>query len=125
MADKTELELLQEIGQKVDTTTKEGREMKALVDATVLKVTANETEVKALLETTKKLDATIIEQVAEVKELKAKQGRFAAGGERPKSLLAEIATQILEHKAEILETQSGGLIKPIKFENPEFKASAI
>lgn len=122
---KTELELLEEIGTKVDTSTKEGKEMKALVDATVIKVTANETEVKALLETTKTIGATIAEQATEVKELKAKQGRLVAGTERPKSLLAEIATQILEHKAEIEATVSGGLIKPIKFENPEFKASVI
>lgn len=120
----TEMELLESIQKKMEAsgsaTAKEITELKAFVDDRK-KVDDAFTKTVADLNTELKAkDASIAEIQGEVKELKAKTGRFVAGQEAKKSLLNLIADQIEEHKAEIAASASGPLIKPI-----EFKASVI
>ena len=107
---KTELELLQEIEQKVDTSTKEGKELKGLVETATKEVA--ETKAKAeelsLALTTK--DATILEIQGEIKELKAKGGRMKGSDARPVDIKQLIADTIGEHKEAIIKSASGPLV---------------
>lgn len=121
MAEKSEeIKMLEQITEKVDASTKEGKEIKALATQAKELAEKQETEVKALIVKNTELGATILETATEVKELKAKQGRMIADQGTKKSLITLISDQIEEHKAEIIASVSGPLIKPI-----EFKASVI
>lgn len=107
---KTEIEMLEEIGQKVDTNSKEGKEIKALAEAAKTEAVETKEKAKALTVALAKSDATIIEIQGEIKELKAKSGRMK--GESPKGtdLKQLISDTILEHKDAIIKSERGPLV---------------
>lgn len=107
---KTELEILEEISQKADANTKEGKEIKALAVA----AQAEAAELKAAAEElSKKLassDALIVDIQGEIKELKAKSGRLKGEAQKPTDMKQLIADTIAEHKDSIIKSERGPLV---------------
>lgn len=106
----TELELLEQIGQKVDASTKEGKEIKSLAEAAKAEALEVKTKTLELVAALEKKDATIEVIQGEIKELKAKSGRMK--GEQPKGtdLKQLIADTILEHKEAIIKSEKGTMV---------------
>lgn len=59
--------------------------------------------------------ATVEQLMGEIKEMKAKGGRFGAGAKEVKSMGVQIQDILAEHKDAIGKTEQGGLITPIQF----------
>lgn len=95
-------------------------EMKAAIEAAKTADTEFKAQIVTLNTELAAKGATIGEIQAAVLELKAKGNRFKGGAEDVKSLRLQIAEAIEEHKAAIIASENGPLIKPI-----EFKASVI
>ena len=102
-----EIELLEQISTKVDASTKEGKEVKALAEAAKAEATETKSKLAELTETLTAKGALIVDIQGEVKELKAKQGRLK--GETPKqiSLKQLISDTITENKAAISSWNGG------------------
>lgn len=98
---KTEIEMLEEISAKVDTSTKEGKELKALAEAAKTQVTDLAAEVKTLTADVTAKGATILQIQEEQKDLKAKAGRFRADAPKQIELKQAIADVIGENKEQI------------------------
>jgi hypothetical protein len=114
----TELELLQQVSAKIDTATKEGKELKECIDKQVTEHKALEAKVTALnAEFGDIKGATVKDLIDEVKELKAKAGRpqFALGTASGRmQLVGEISKLIGENKAAIEASGPGKLINPVE-----------
>lgn len=113
-----ELELLEEIQQEVKTANdKNARELKALKDGYDKEQASLKAEVKKLNETVAEKDGTINDILEEVKELKAKGGRFRGGATQKfegfrETIANGIAAAIGESKQAIMESAAGALMKP-------------
>lgn len=112
-----ELELLEEIGKKVDASTKEGKEIKALAESAKTEAAETKTKAEELSLALSQKDATIVEIQGEIKELKAKQGRMKGEGQKPTNILQLISDTIVEHKDAIIKSERGPLVT-----NMEMKA---
>jgi hypothetical protein len=121
---KTEIEMLEEIGQKVDASTKEGKEVKALVDAATIEAKEIKTKAMALETALNEKGATIEVMQGEIKELKAKSGRMK--GEAPAliSIKQMISDTILEHKEAIIKSERGPLVTNMEVKTVGVIASA-
>lgn len=98
MEQTQEVKMLEEIISKVDTSTKEGKEVKSLAEAVKAEQEKIELEVKALNKEVIEKGGTVLNLVEEVKELKAKSGR-PKGAEKMKLFIGDlIADAIFEHK---------------------------
>ena len=117
MADKTELEVLQDISSKMDESKAlQTQEIKALRDEAKETATKFEAEVKGLTEKLAAKDATIGEIQVEVKELKAKGGRIRSGEMQVKTLGNLIHETIEENKEAFGLLQDGNAFKPVKMD---------
>lgn len=120
---KTELELLQEIGSKVDESNKEGKEIKSLATEAKKATETLEAEVKELNKVVLEKGGTLAQLQEEIKELKAKQGRPRAGEIVRQYVGDAVAEAIYENKG-ILESL-GLKDKPARIgrsKEPESKA---
>lgn len=108
MAD--EIKMLEEISQKIDASTKEGKEVKALVEATQKEAAETKKKAEELSEALSKKDATIEIIQGEIKELKAKTGRFKGEQQKPVELKQLISDTISEHKDAIIKSEKGPLV---------------
>lgn len=104
---KTEIELLQDITDKVDASTAQGREVKSLAEAAKAEAIETKSKLTELTATLETKGALIVDIQGEIKELKAKQGRMK--GETPKqiSLKQLISDTITENKAAISSWNGG------------------
>ncbi len=111
-----EIELLEQISTKVDASTKEGKEVKALAEAAKAEAIELKTKVAELNTALEAKGALIVDMQGEVKELKAKQGRLK--GESPKqiSLKQLISDTLAENKAAIVASENGPLVQNMKME---------
>lgn len=111
-----EIELLEQISTKVDASTKEGKEVKALAEAAKAEAIELKTKVADLNTALEAKGALIVDMQGEVKELKAKQGRLK--GETPKqiSLKQLISDTLMEHKDAIIASEKGPLVQNMRME---------
>lgn len=113
----SELELLAQIGEKLDASTKEGKEVKQLVDAAQKEQTELKEKTETLIKDLETKGALIVDMQGEIKELKAKGGRPKGQQAEPVSVKQLISDTILEHKEAIIKSEKGPLVN-----NMEVKA---
>lgn len=106
----TELELLQQIGEKVDANSKEGKEIKALADAATKEATETKEKVVELNKALEEKGALIVDIQGEIKELKAKSGRLKGELPRGTDIKQLISDTIMEHKEAIMKSDKGPLV---------------
>jgi HK97 family phage major capsid protein len=116
----TEIEMLEKIQSSMDQNSKEYKEMKAAIDEAKKTEAKFAADVETINKELKAKDATIGDISEKIKELQAKSGRFKGNVEEVKSLRLQIVEAIEEHKAAIIASENGPLIKPI-----EFKAAGV
>lgn len=112
MAQKTEVEMLEEIKSGLDENSKE---FKALQVAQTIATKQAEDISAKVLELEKK-GGTIEEMQNEIKELKAKSGRLKGQQAPVISIKQLIEDTIGEHKEAIIKSESGALIREMKME---------
>lgn len=119
-----EIELLEKISAKVDASTTQGAEVKALAEAAKAEAVETKNKLIELTATMETKGATILEIQGEIKELKAKNGRLK--GESPKqvSLKQAIADTIVENKAAIMESSDGRLAPKMEIKSADVILSA-
>jgi hypothetical protein len=118
MSDTKELELLQSIAEKQNTSLAEVKEIKSAHEAAKKEADELKKLVDDLNKEVKAKDGTIGDILNEVKELKAKRGRFSVPQmtER-KSIEVMIVEAIESKKEEIKASEKGRMIEPIEMKD--------
>jgi hypothetical protein len=118
MSDTKELELLQSIAEKQNTSLAEVKEIKSAHEAAKKEADELKKLVDDLNKEVKAKDGTIGDILNEVKELKAKKGRFSVPQmtER-KSIEVMIVEAIESKKEEIKASEKGRMIEPIEMKD--------
>lgn len=104
----TELEMLEQISQKVDASTKEGKEIKSLAEEAKKEAAETKAKAEALFVALTTKDATIEIIQGEIKELKAKSGRMKGQEKPPVSIKQLIEDCIVENKEAIVKSADTG-----------------
>ena len=101
---KTELEVLNDISQKMDESKElQTKEIQKLRDEAKLITEKYDAEVKKLVQENTEKGATIAEIKADVLEMKAKAGRMKSGNEQVKTLFAAVSDAIVENKQNFID----------------------
>lgn len=109
---KTEIEMLEEIKSGLDENSKEFKAIKATQDVAVKQAE----DLTAKIQVLEAKGATIEQLQNEVVELKAKSGRMKGQAQAPTSVKQLIVDTLEEHKAAIVNSSSGQLVKEMKIE---------
>ena len=108
MAD--EIKMLEEISQKIDASTKEGKEIKELATAAKKEAVETKEAQEKLIKELEAKGATIIEIQGEIKELKAKTGRLKGEPAKVLDVKQLISDTIAENKEAIIKSEKGPLV---------------
>ena len=111
---KTEIEMLEDISGKLETGSKESKEVKALVEVAKAEAIELKTKVAELNTALESKGALIVDMQGEIKELKAKSGRLKGQPGPALSVKQLIEDTIMENKDAIIQSGNGRLIEKIE-----------
>ena len=104
---KTEIEMLEDISGKLETGSKESKEVKALVEVAKAEAIELKTKVAELNTVLETKGALIVDMQGVIKELKAKSGRLKGQPGPVLSVKQLIEDTIMEHKDAIIQSGNG------------------